>query len=86
VQLAIDKFGRMVIPKAIRGDLGLEPGDHLEITERDGTILLRPVKEQQVVQQRDGVLVYSGEGTANVGDAVREGREQRLAHSSGWRK
>jgi AbrB family looped-hinge helix DNA binding protein len=38
----IDSGGRVVIPKALRDRLGLEPGGAVELRERDGTIELEP--------------------------------------------
>jgi AbrB family looped-hinge helix DNA binding protein len=34
---------QIVIPKGIRRDLGLRPGQRLLVTERDGHIELRPI-------------------------------------------
>lgn len=31
VKATIDRFGRVLIPKDIRSDLGLEPGDELDL-------------------------------------------------------
>lgn len=38
----IDTAGRVVIPKALRDGLGLTGGEELEISVRDGTILIEP--------------------------------------------
>ncbi|WKZ81814.1 MAG: AbrB/MazE/SpoVT family DNA-binding domain-containing protein [Acidimicrobiia bacterium] len=38
----IDAAGRVVIPKAFRDGLGLTGGEELEISVRDGTILIEP--------------------------------------------
>jgi len=65
MELTIDKFGRMVLPKSIRDDLGLEAGDKLEASEQDGAIVLHPAREQAALQDKDGVLVFVG---APVGD------------------
>lgn len=34
--------GQVVIPKAIRARLGIEPGDEVEVEERDGDVWVRP--------------------------------------------
>lgn len=44
MQTTIDSAGRIVIPKAIRDDAGLEPGTELEIEFRDGRIEIEPAR------------------------------------------
>jgi AbrB family looped-hinge helix DNA binding protein len=36
---------RVVIPKAIRDGLGIDPGDDLELISSDEEIRLRPIRE-----------------------------------------
>ena len=86
MQLTIDKFGRMVLPKPMRDDLGIEPGDRLEATQDGDAIVLRPVCRQEALRHKGGVLVFAGKATADVTDAVREQRQQRLERIGGWRK
>lgn len=45
MQTRIDKFGRVLIPKAIRKNLGLEPGETLQLEQSDKEIILKPKKE-----------------------------------------
>lgn len=40
----IDKAGRVVIPKPLREELHLEPGDSLEMESAGEQITLRPVR------------------------------------------
>ena len=40
--VAIDKAGRLVVPKAIRDEAGIEPGMPLHISVRDGRIEIEP--------------------------------------------
>ena len=52
----ISERGQVVIPKEIRGQLGLERGQVLEVEEWEGAILMRPRMCRRVVaQQADGV-------------------------------
>ncbi len=39
-KVKIDKFGRILIPKEIRNDLGIKEGVELEIKVKDGKILI----------------------------------------------
>lgn len=86
MQLTIDKFGRLVLPKPIRDDLGIKPGDILEATEDGNAIVLRPVRDQEMLRNKGGVLVFAGKATGDVAGAGREQRQERLARIGGWRK
>ncbi|MHA6621533.1 AbrB/MazE/SpoVT family DNA-binding domain-containing protein [Pseudonocardia sp. DLS-67] len=43
MRTTIDGAGRVVIPKQLRQAASLEPGQELEITERDGRIEIEPL-------------------------------------------
>lgn len=60
---ALDRFGRVVIPKRSRERFGLEPGATLTVVETEAGILLKVGQESGPVRQKKGVLVYSGEAT-----------------------
>lgn len=82
MQVALDTFGRVVLPKALRDGLGLRPGDRLDAVEEDNQVILRPVRATQVVRSKDGVLVFSGRGTGDLQRAVSAVREERLSKLS----
>jgi AbrB family looped-hinge helix DNA binding protein len=42
MKTTIDAAGRVIIPKAIRDSLGLVDGTPLEVTMRDGAVILEP--------------------------------------------
>lgn len=47
MQVKVDKFGRMVLPKEIRDDFDLVPGSVLDVEETPDAIVLRPVVEKE---------------------------------------
>ena len=51
-RLIIDKAGRVVIPKPLREELHLEPGDSLEMESAGEQITLRPVRGTGSAHQR----------------------------------
>jgi AbrB family looped-hinge helix DNA binding protein len=56
MRTTIDAAGRVVIPKQLRQAASLEPGQELEITERDGRIEIEPVSADVQLVERDGFL------------------------------
>ena len=71
-RLTIDKAGRIVIPKPIREELRLEPGDSLEMERTGEQITLRPLRGAAPLRKEHGVWVfYSGRPIpASVTDRV----------------
>jgi AbrB family looped-hinge helix DNA binding protein len=79
--LTIDKAGRVVIPKSLREDLHLEPGDALEMESTGEQITLRPVRGTGPLRKEQGVWVfYTGQplpasATDEVLDQIRTERD-----------
>lgn len=80
----VDKSGRLVLPKAVRQQLGITPDTDLEIVPAQGGILLRPVADQPPLRQIDGLWVHQGTATSSAdwGRLVSAVREERAA--SAW--
>jgi AbrB family looped-hinge helix DNA binding protein len=57
-RLTIDKAGRVVIPKPLREQLHLEPGDALEMESAGEQITLRPVRGTAPLRKEEGVWVF----------------------------
>jgi AbrB family looped-hinge helix DNA binding protein len=57
-RLTIDKAGRVVIPKPLREELHLEPGDTLEMESAGEQITLRPVRGTGPLTKEHGVWVF----------------------------
>lgn len=80
MRLVIDKAGRVVIPKPLREELHLEPGDTLEMETTGEQITLRPVRGTGPLTKEHGVWVfYTGQALpASATDAMLEQiREER---------
>jgi len=57
-RLTIDKAGRVVIPKPVREQLQLEPGDTLEMENAGEHIILRPIRGTGPLAKEHGVWVF----------------------------
>ncbi len=89
VRLTIDKAGRIVIPKPLREELHLEPGDDLELESAGEEITLRPVRGTGPLTQEHGVWVFrSGQPMAalTTQEMLREIREDRDLANLGERE
>ena len=60
VPITIDKAGRVVIPKSVRDELRLEPGDSLELACAGDTVTLRPIRTNAPLRKERGIWVYHG--------------------------
>jgi len=73
-QLTIDSAGRIVLPKPVRKELDIGPGDLLELEIVGERITLRPVRGPAPLAKEKGVWVFrSGQPlAASVTDDLRE--------------
>ena len=78
MQVAIDKFGRMVLPKEIRDDFGLVPGSILNVEEETESIVLKPLKAESVVKEERGVWVFEGAVDKGARSTLKQLRDDRL--------
>jgi AbrB family looped-hinge helix DNA binding protein len=78
--VTLDKAGRVVIPKTLRDELHLEPGDSLALESEGESVTLRPVRSASPLRKERGVWVFHGgrKLSAAVTDKVlRDIRAQR---------
>jgi AbrB family looped-hinge helix DNA binding protein len=84
----IDKAGRVVLPKEVREQLALNPGDLLKVSIQGNELTLRPQKGKAGLVKRGRALVFSV-GTNDVlspevVDAlIEQGRAERDLHVMG---
>lgn len=55
--IAMDKSGRLVLPKAIRDEAGIEPGMPLTVCVRDGRVEIEPEYAKVRVVKSHGLSV-----------------------------
>ena len=78
--ITIDKAGRVVIPKEIRDELRLEPGDTLAFASEGDRVTLRPLHANTPLQKERGVWVFRGSKPLSLDEAnriVRDARDER---------
>ncbi|HEY1263196.1 MAG TPA: AbrB/MazE/SpoVT family DNA-binding domain-containing protein [Terriglobales bacterium] len=76
----IDKAGRLVLPKAVREELQIKPGDSLELETDEGQLTLRLARSQSRVRKKRGLWVLQMEGSLPsnlIEESVGKEREQR---------
>jgi len=56
--ITVDKAGRVVLPKPVRDELQLSPGDSLELESSEDRIVLRPVRGAVAMRQKKGIWVF----------------------------
>ena len=56
--ITLDKAGRIVLPKAVREEFQLGPGDSLELEASDEAIVLRPARGNGTMKKKHGVWVF----------------------------
>jgi AbrB family looped-hinge helix DNA binding protein len=58
--VTLDKAGRVVIPKPLRDELRLAPGDSLTLESDGDQITLRPVRSSSPLRKKRGIWVFHG--------------------------
>ena len=78
-ELTIDAAGRVTLPKSLRQQLQLEPGDTLRLESEGDQITLQPVRAAATIRKEDGIWVYrSGQSaTSSIRKLIEESREER---------
>lgn len=74
MEATVDKFGRIVIPKRMRDDLGIKAGTVVLLEEKGQEVILRPQPVEPELISIDGVLVYSGTADEDITEVVRAHR------------
>jgi len=75
--LTLDKAGRIVLPKPLRDELQLAPGDVLEIESTGEEITLRPLRGSAPLRKKHGLWVFRAEEPLTHADVERVRKDLR---------
>ena len=79
----VDRFGRVVVPKAMRERFGLGAGAAVDIEEAGDHVAIRPVDGRAPLASKGGVLLCTGEATGDLEAAVHAARTARGKRAAG---
>ena len=78
----IDRAGRVVIPKNVRQELAIKPGDTLKVSVSGSSVTLTPNRETVGFVRKGQALVFSSGGgetlsEESVASLLEKGRDER---------
>lgn len=77
-KITLDKAGRVVLPKPLRDQMQLGPGDTLQLESEGERITLRPIRPKATLKKECGIWVYQGESAhTSIPDLLDREREKR---------
>jgi AbrB family looped-hinge helix DNA binding protein len=85
--VTLDKAGRVVIPKTLRDELRLAPGDSLTLEFDGEAVMLRPVRSASALRKEHGIWVFrsgrklTAEETDRELESLRQKRDRELRGS-----
>jgi AbrB family looped-hinge helix DNA binding protein len=78
-KVSLDRAGRVVLPKLLREQMHLVPGDDLLVENEGDRITLRPIRAEALLKKEHGIWVYQGESSdLSIPKLIDEEREKRL--------
>jgi len=85
-KVTIDRAGRVVLPKTLRDEMRLSPGDTLDLTVKGDEVTLRPSRGATPLQKERGVWVFRTGGPLTAGETeetLRNIRARRHRQNAG---
>jgi AbrB family looped-hinge helix DNA binding protein len=85
-KVTLDRAGRVVLPKKLRDELRLSPGDTFDLSIQGDAVTLRPRRSASPLQKKDGIWVFVSGKTLSAEEAakaLRDLREQRDRRNAG---
>ena len=77
METIIDKFGRIVIPKDLREDLGFTEGTRLSVEATENEVILKKADVRSPLAKKGHLLVFTGSPEGNIQQAVKADRRLR---------
>jgi len=74
----IDKFGRVIIPKRFRSQLGISFETTLNISEDGEKIIIELVEDKAPIVDKKGILVFTGKIESKVDVSIDNDRNKRM--------
>jgi bifunctional DNA-binding transcriptional regulator/antitoxin component of YhaV-PrlF toxin-antitoxin module len=72
------KNGRLELPQEVQDALHLKDGDVMQARVENGRVILEPSVAPAGTEFKEGLLVWMGEATADLDQAIDGVREERL--------
>lgn len=82
--LTIDESGRILLPKQVREQLGLNIQDRLSLEVKDGQLILQPLSQEALTDYEEGVLVVKSEFVDSIEIIIDNIRDERINELSSW--
>ena len=85
-KVTLDRAGRVVLPKTLRDEMRLSPGDTLDLTIKGDEVTLRPRRGTTSLQKERGVWVFRADTPLTAGateETLRTVRAQRHRQNAG---
>ena len=82
--LTLDKAGRVVLPKPVRDELQLSPGDSLEVETSEDQIVLRPVRGTSRLRKKQGICVLAVDEPLSAETVTRTLQNIRRQREQSW--
>ncbi len=88
ITIQLGKSGRLVVPKAIRDNLGLHEGSRLKLEIQGGKLQVAPEPDPIKIEMKNGLPVISSGQSLKRGSIVqaikadRDAREEKIVSTS----
>jgi AbrB family looped-hinge helix DNA binding protein len=76
--LMMDKAGRFVLPKPVRDEMHLLPGDELEMESSEDKVVLRPRRGTKGLHKKEGIWVFSSRAGVPISAETTDGILQEI--------
>jgi AbrB family looped-hinge helix DNA binding protein len=85
IKATIDSAGRVLIPKAVRDELRLGPGDRLDLELEGDHVVLRPARSGTSMRKENGVWVFRSGREISAAETERALHDLRQARDRATR-